>query len=91
MQYNSGQNARPNINIPTGRTLTRHEDQKFQDAVGSKEGMGLGFMRLQMPTVVMTYRELNPLKWKNRHLVMWAFLIVAGAAGGLWLHLGLPF
>jgi hypothetical protein len=48
-------------------------------------------MRLQTPTALMADRELNPLKWKSRHLVMRAFLIAGGAAGDLWLHLGLPF
>jgi hypothetical protein len=28
-------------------------------------------------------RGLNPLTWQRRHLVTWAMLSVAGAAGGL--------
>jgi hypothetical protein len=38
-------------------------------------------MRLQTPTALMADRELNPLKWKSRHLVMRAFLIAGGAYG----------
>jgi len=31
----------------------------------------------------MADRGLNPLTWQRRHLVIWAALIVAGAAAGL--------